>query len=205
MNKVYNYLGLFRNFCLRNFFGGMYDRYYGTNEDELRKKHFYENFVKNAIFEEGNELHELAIQPIECKNCENLVKVFAERIYGYLKRCEDNYIILGNGYDYDYKHGAARQFMSRRTGTAPFIVQCDLLDDFKQAGTAGDPVSLETGRDGQADGFFCPGRVSHNKVNGKRVKTTVRTLHGSVETFEVDGDKCVIHNGWLKVGISTSD
>ena len=62
------------------------------------------------------------------------------------------------------------------------------LDDFKQAGTAGDPVSLETGRDGQADGFLCPGRVSHNKVNGKRVKTTVRTLHGSVETFEVDGD-----------------
>ena len=100
----------------------------------------------------------------------------------------------------------ANRFAQTDGAAQPFRIDLfNPLDNLEQAGAAGDPVSLEAGRNGETDGFLCPGSVRHNKVNGKRVKTAVRALHGSVEAFEVDGDKCVIHNGWLKVGISTSD
>ena len=92
-NKVYAYLGSIRRSCVLNIYENGLDRYTGRDELILQYKHFCIHFTHNLVFQPGNELHDVATQSIACKD-QNLVKVFAERIFALIVDLEERYIDL---------------------------------------------------------------------------------------------------------------
>ena len=58
---------------------------------------------------------------------------------------------------------------------------------FKEPGTAGNAVSFQRGRDGQADGFFRAGPVGHYQIGSEGIQMPLRAFHRGIEGFQVNG------------------
>ena len=59
----------------------------------------------------------------------------------------------------------------------------DLLDDFKETGSAGDAVGLEGWGDGQTDGLFGTAQIGNYQVGSQGVQTPLNHLDTGKERF----------------------
>ena len=84
----------------------------------------------------------------------------------------------GVGTDIRVHIALADEAAVRCGGAAAGVYLCDALDDLEKPGSAGDAVSFERGRHGEADGLLRAPLVRHDKVRRERIESAVHALHG---------------------------